>query len=133
MHLEMPMILVTIKMSLEYLFKNHYTVFFDATEKQTGQVLEYYFSKYWVGIDKIFYLIERLFDQNNLYGRFTFIESNFKDYNSYKGTSNDRKFIQKRIFGLSPYMDILIQHPQDGRSKAIFARQHDIDCKMRVD
>lgn len=26
-------------------------------------------------------------------------------------------------------MDILIAHPQDGRSKAIFAKQHDIDRK----
>ncbi len=36
MHLEMPMILVTIKMALEYLFNNNYTIFFDNTDKEAG-------------------------------------------------------------------------------------------------
>jgi hypothetical protein len=38
MHLEMPMILLAIKMSLEYLYKNHYFLFFDATDKYAGEV-----------------------------------------------------------------------------------------------
>jgi hypothetical protein len=42
MHLYMPMILLSLKMSMEYLFKNNYTTFFEQTQGETnssGQVL----------------------------------------------------------------------------------------------
>lgn len=113
------MILLTLKMCLEYFYKNHYSTFFEENQLELNPPGQ-------VAIDKLFYLVERVFDQNNLFCRFTFLESDFKT-KTQKGTVNDRKFMQKRIFGISPFIDLLISNPQDGRSRAILAKQHDID------
>lgn len=101
MHIAMPMVLLTIKMSSEYLYKNHYPIFFEKPRVDTNSPDN-------IAMDKIFFFADRLFDQNNLYCRFLFLESNFQ--NNHK-VGSDAKFIHKRIFGVSPYLDVLIHNP----------------------
>ena len=48
------------------------------------------------------------------------------------GSANDRKFMQKRLFGVSPYMDLVINNPQEGRTRAIIAKQHNIDIRDNI-
>jgi len=98
MHLGMPMVLLTLKMATEYLYKNHYPVFFEKPRTDINTPGN-------IAMDKIFHFSDRLFDQNNLYCRFSFLESNF---NNQTKVGNDAKFMHKRIFGVSPYLDVLI-------------------------
>ena len=125
MQLVFPMILLSLKMSVESIYRNCYQLFQVQSTSSSNTAGD-------VAMDKIFYLIERVFDQNNLYCRMIFLESEFKTKNRQQGMANDRKFMQKRIFGISPYIDLLLNNPQDGRSRAILARQHDIDMKDNV-
>lgn len=63
-------------------------------------------------MDKIFYLIEKMFDETNFFGRFTFLESDFKSLS--KQTSlggGDRKLIRRRLYATSPFMDLMITNP----------------------
>lgn len=80
--LAMPMVLLTLKMISEYIFKNSYKVFFAENNYSTNSAAS-------IAMDKIFYLIEKLFDETNFYGRFTFLESDFKTI-SKQGAGNDR-------------------------------------------
>jgi hypothetical protein len=113
--LYMPMILLTLKMVSEQLYRSMYPQFFE----------ENIFVKNSIGniaIDKIFYLIDNLFDQTALNGRFTFLES---DFNARKrGSGDDRRSIRKRIFGTSAYLDFILPDPKDGKARAIMARKH---------
>lgn len=73
-------------MAVEYYYKNNYPTFFEQNLSELNTPGQ-------IAIDKIFYLIERLFDQNNLFCRFTFLESDFKNKSVSMGTANDRKFM----------------------------------------
>lgn len=70
--LTMPMVLLTIKIVSEFIFKNHYKVFFEENSYSTNSAAI-------IALDKIFYLLEKLFDETNFYRRFTFLESDFKN------------------------------------------------------
>ncbi|CAD8194163.1 unnamed protein product [Paramecium octaurelia] len=120
MHLVMPMILVSLKMSTEYLYKNHYIIFFEKPRTEINTPGN-------IAMDKIFHFADRLFDQNNLFCRFIFLESSKQ-----KKIGNDAKFMHKRIFGVSPYLDIMIQNPQNSRTRAIIAKQRDIDIRDKI-
>lgn len=95
----MAIVLVCLKMSVEFLYKNNYSL---------DQV----------GTDKIFYLCDRLFDSSNIYCRFTFLEFSAKK----KKMPN---LVQKRLFGVSPMMQFF--QAEDSRSRAIFAKNQEID------
>lgn len=69
------------------------------------------------------FLVDNLFDQTNLSGRFTFLESDFNARN--KPTLDDRKSIRKRIYGTSPMMDFILPEPRDGKARAILAKKHE--------
>ena len=71
MQLQFPMILLSLKMSVEYIYRNSYLIFIDQNSSNINNPGQ-------IAIDKIFYLIERMFDQNNLYCRLIFLESDFK-------------------------------------------------------
>ncbi|CAD8207060.1 unnamed protein product [Paramecium octaurelia] len=120
MHLVMPMILVSLKMATEYLYKNHYIIFFEKPRTEINTPGN-------IAMDKIFHFADRLFDQNNLFCRFIFLESSKQ-----KKIGNDAKFMHKRIFGVSPYLDIMIQNPQNSRTRAIIAKQRDIDIRDKI-
>ena len=60
----MPMLILTLKMVNEWIFRRSYPLFFEEEE-----------SKWEIGLHKIDFLITRLFDQNNLNSRFLFLES----------------------------------------------------------
>ena len=62
----MPMILLTLKMVTEYLFKNEYLLLNEET-----RIMK-------IVMDKIFYLADSILDPNKIYGRFVFLESDFK-------------------------------------------------------
>ena len=100
--LGMSMVILYSKMIIEYIFKNTYLLIFDENDQQSSSPGQ-------VAMDKIYFLIERIFDPNNLYSRLTFLESDFKQKKN--GAANDRKFMQKRLFGVSPYMDIVMNKP----------------------
>ncbi|CAD8109525.1 unnamed protein product [Paramecium primaurelia] len=120
MHLIMPMILVSLKMATEYIYKNHYIIFFEKPRTEINTPGN-------IAMDKIFHFADRLFDQNNLFCRFIFLESSKQ-----KKIGNDSKFMHKRIFGVSPYLDIMIQNPQNSRTRAIIAKQRDIDIRDKI-
>ncbi|CAD8208115.1 unnamed protein product [Paramecium pentaurelia] len=120
MHLIMPMILVSLKMATEYIYKNHYIIFFEKPRTEINTPGN-------IAMDKIFHFADRLFDQNNLFCRFIFLESSKQ-----KKIGNDAKFMHKRIFGVSPYLDIMIQNPQNSRTRAIIAKQRDIDIRDKI-
>lgn len=51
----MPMILVTLKMTTEYLYKNHYIIFFEKPRTEINTPGN-------IAMDKIFHFADRLFD-----------------------------------------------------------------------
>ena len=122
MHLAMPMVLITLKMVTEFLIKNHYPLFFEQPRSQNNTHAT-------IAIDKMLYLADRIFDQNNLFCRFIFLES---DFSKQKKTGQDSKFMHKRIFGVSPYFDLMVSNPENGRTRAIIAKQRDIDIRDKI-
>ena len=52
-----------------------------------------------------------MFDETNFFGRFTFLESDFKSLTKTTTANHDRKFIRKRLYATSPYIDIMISNP----------------------
>lgn len=83
-----------------------------------------------IAIDKILHLLDNLFDQTALNGRFTFLES---DFNAKKrGSGDDRKSIRKRIFGVSVYLDFILPEPKDGKARAIMARKHESEFREGI-
>ncbi|KAM3136491.1 hypothetical protein pb186bvf_011449 [Paramecium bursaria] len=135
MHLGMPMILLTLKMATEYLFKNAYVIFFEQPRVEQNTPGS-------IAMDKIFYLADRMFDQNNLYCRFTFLESDFKLQDKNSGVvlqqnkivkkGQDAKYMHKRIFAVSPFLDLMLSNPQNGRTRSIVAKQRDIDMRDNI-
>mgnify|MGYP006345908051 CR=1 FL=1 len=62
----MPMILLTIKMISDYLFRELYPEFFLENSFEINPPGN-------IATDKVLYLIENIFDPSNLNGRFTFL------------------------------------------------------------
>lgn len=66
------------------------------------------------------YLVEKMFDQSNINGRFIFLES---EITGVKGTFlKDKEFIKNRMFGTSPGLHIILPNPKNGRARAIMAK-----------
>jgi hypothetical protein len=75
-----------------------------------------------LAVDKVMYLIEKMFDQGNINGRFIFLES---EITGAKGTFlKDKQFIGKRIFGTSPTLQIILPNPKNGKARAIIAKNN---------
>ena len=71
------------------------------------------------------YLIEKMFDQSNINGRFIFLESQITGA---KGTFlKDKDFIRKRIFGTSPALQIILPNPKNGKARAIMSKNVEKD------
>lgn len=83
-----------------------------------------------IAVDKILYLVDNLFDQTSLNGRFTFLESDFNS--KQKGSGDDRRSIRKRIFGVSAYLDFILPDPKDGKARAIMARKHESEFREGI-
>lgn len=64
--LAMPMILLCLKMVCEKIYRNGYPQFFEDSIFVKNSVGS-------IAIDKVMYLVDNLFDQTNLNGRFTFL------------------------------------------------------------
>lgn len=63
-----PMVLLTLKMAAHYFFSLQYTKIFQSEETKKLGIDE-------LALDKIMYLVEKMFDQSNINGRFIFLES----------------------------------------------------------
>lgn len=57
-------------------------------------------------MDKVFNLMDKIFDETNFYGRFIFLESDFKTMSNKNNTGGDRKYMRKRLFATSPFLDM---------------------------
>lgn len=107
------MILLTIKMAAHYFFSLQYGKIFQSQDSKKQGVDE-------LALDKIMYLIQKMFDQSNINGRFIFLESQITGV---KGTFlKDKEFIKNRIFGTSPGLHIILPNPKNGRARAIMAK-----------
>lgn len=42
---------------------------------------------------------------------------------------SERKYLRKRLYGISPYIDLIIPNPRDGRTRAIMSKKNDLECK----
>ena len=83
------MILLTLKMALDYFYHEGYPKLFLSEESLKVRANE-------VAFDKLLLFVEKLLDQGNINGRFVFLES---DIDGPKGNFiKDKKFIRKRIF-----------------------------------
>ena len=120
--LTMPMILLTLKMMADHLLKEVYPIFFGENSFDINPIGN-------VATDKLLYLIQNIFDSSNLNGRFVFLESVFNERQS---LSHDRKNIRRRIYGTSPMINMIIPHPKDGKSRAIMAKKHQIECRDKI-
>jgi hypothetical protein len=107
----------------EKIYRNSYTQFFEDSIFVKNSVGS-------IAIDKVMYLADNLFDQTNLNGRFTFLESNFNERQC--GSVNDRKNIRKRIFGTSPILDFILPDPKDGKARSILAKKHEIEFREGI-
>jgi hypothetical protein len=65
-YLTMPMILLTLKMMSESIYKNEYPLM-----NEEGKVMN-------IIMDKIFHLADSILDPNKIFGRFLFLESDFR-------------------------------------------------------
>jgi len=119
----MPMLLLTLKMTAEQLYRGMYPQFFEDNIFVKNSVGN-------IAVDKILFLVDNLFDQTALNGRFTFLESDFNS--KQKGSGDDRKSIRKRIFGVSAYLDFILPDPKDGKARAIMARKHESEFREGI-
>ena len=107
------MVLLTLKMTAHYFFQSQYPrIFQDETSRKAGiDELAY---------DKVIHLIDKMFDQTNINGRFIFLES---EITGEKGTFlKDKQFIRKRLFGTSPSLQIILPNPKNGKTRSIMAK-----------
>ena len=108
MSLVQPMILLTLKMALDYFYHEGYPKLFLSEESMKVRANE-------VAFDKLLLFVEKLLDQGNINGRFVFLES---DIDGPKGNFiKDKKFIRKRIFGTSPGLHLILPEPKDGKTR----------------
>ena len=114
------MIILTLKMALDYFYHQQYPKLFLTEESLKIEANEYAF-------DKLLLFVDKLLDQGSINGRFIFLESDIDDP---KGSfTKDKKFIRKRIFGTSPGLQIILPGPKDGKARAIMAKNIQIDQK----
>ena len=105
-------------MASHYFFSIQYPKLFQSEETVKSKANE-------LAFDKILFFIEKLFDQGNINGRFIFLES---DIDGEKGNFiKDKKFIQKRIFGTSPALNLVLTDPKNGKTRSIMAKNMQID------
>ena len=120
MTLVQPMILLTLKMSLDYFFHMQYPKLFFSQQSIKVGANE-------LAFDKILLFVDKILDQSNINGRFIFLES---DIDGPKGNfMKDKKFIRIRIFGTSPGLQLILPQPKDGKARSIMAKNIQIDQK----
>jgi len=71
-----------------------------------------------IAMTKINFLISTLFDPNNFYSRFSFLESDIKAVGKkIKEHYSEEKLLRKRIFSTSPYLSLLLPKPENGLTR----------------
>lgn len=92
--------MVCLRMITEFYFRNSYKEFFNVPK-----VVD-------VAMSKINFLISTLYDPNNFYSRFSFLESDIKAVGKkIKEHFSEEKLLRKRIFSTSPYLSLLLPKP----------------------
>ena len=61
-----PMVILTLKMALDYFFHEQYPKLFESEESIKVQANQ-------IAFDKILFFVDNLLDQNNINGRFIFL------------------------------------------------------------
>ena len=56
-----------------------------------------------------------------------FIKYIFKILPFKQGVVNERQYIRKRLYGLSPFIDCLIPNPKDGKTRAILSKKINLE------
>ena len=68
-----------------------------------------------VSMTKVNFFISTLYDPNNFYSRFSFLESDVKAVGKkIKEHFSEEKMLRKRIFSTSPYLSLLLPKPENG-------------------
>jgi hypothetical protein len=80
-----------------------------------------------LAFDKILLFVDQMLDQGSINGRFIFLESDIDGPKD--GFIKDKKFIRKRIFGVSPGLHIILPEPKDGKARLMIAKN--LDCFER--
>ena len=120
MSLTQPMVILTLKMAMDYFYHEQYPKLFLTEESVKISANE-------VAFDKLLLFVDKILDQGSINGRFIFLES---DINGPKGNfTKDKKFIMKRIFGTSPGLQLILPDPKDGKARSIMAKNIQIDQK----
>jgi hypothetical protein len=66
-------------------------------------------------------LITKLYDPNNLFSRLVYLESEIKAVRKRHDEHIDEsKMVKKRLFGVSPFMDMVLPKPAEGRVRSLF-------------
>lgn len=100
--------MVCIRMLVEYYFRNTYKDFF--TLEKINEV----------AFAKINFFISTLYDPNNFYSRFSFLESDITAVGKkIKEHFSEEKRLRKRIFSTSPYLSLLLPKPENGATRYI--------------
>lgn len=102
--LEMPLLLICIKSVTECLLKYSYPHFFKVGPHEQNPVSQ-------IALDKIYYLADQMFDPTNFYSRIPLLDSDFGSEQTIRGSYLERKFIRKRLYATSPFMDLIISNP----------------------
>lgn len=108
------MFLLCIKMISEVIFKETYKIFFEENSYDAN-------SPGTIAMDKIFSLIDKILDESNFFGRFTFLESDFKNNKKNMAGGKERKYMRKRLYATSPFIDQLIQNPLNSKTRNLLA------------
>ena len=102
----MPMIILCLRMITEFYFRNAYNEFFNLSK-----VVD-------IAMTKINFLISTLYDSNNFFSRFSFLESDIKAVGKkIKEHYSEEKLLRKRIFSTSPYLSLLLPKPENGLTR----------------
>jgi len=112
----MPMILLVIRMNVEFFLRNSYYSFFDNEDDATACD---------IALEKVNFLITNMFDPNQFYSRFTFFESEIGAINKkHNEHLQENKILHKRLYGTNPYLDLFFPNPESDFVRSMLNKKH---------
>ena len=81
---------------------------------------------------KINFLVSTIFDPNNFYSRFSFLESDIQAVGKkIKEHFSEEKMLRRRIFSTSPYLSLLMPKPENGQTRHMLKHNNKTLLGMR--
>lgn len=72
-------------------------------------------------MDKIWFLLDNILDPTMLEGRFIFLEKNQR-YTEDNKMAPEKNYLQKRIFSISPAVEMLLPRPKESHARQILLK-----------